>query len=110
MPFIYLQEDLFLIPTAEVPVTNLYRDEILDSEPTPHSVCGTHHLAFRREAGSYGKDTQGLIRVHQFQKVELVNFVHPHDSYDELEQLTQSAETVLQKLTITLSSHGTLHW
>lgn len=91
------KEDLFLIPTAEVPVTNLYRDEILDSDQLPIRYVA-HTSCFRREAGSYGKDTQGLIRVHQFQKVELVNFVHPGNSYDELERLTQSAETVLQQL------------
>ena len=90
-------EDLFLIPTAEVPVTNLYRDEILDTKQLPIRYVA-HTSCFRREAGSYGKDTQGLIRVHQFQKVELVNFVHPDHSYDELERLTQAAETILQKL------------
>ena len=90
-------EDLFLIPTAEVPVTNLYRDEVLDSNTIPIRYVA-HTACFRREAGSYGKDTQGLIRVHQFQKVELVNFVHPDHSYDELERLTQAAETILQQL------------
>ena len=90
-------EDFFLIPTAEVPVTNLYRDEILNAEQLPiRYVANTS--CFRREAGSYGKDSQGLIRVHQFQKVELVNFVHPDGSYDELERLTQAAEAILQKL------------
>ena len=93
------QEDLFLIPTAEVPVTNLYRDEILDSNQLPIRYVA-HTSCFRREAGSYGKDTQGLIRVHQFQKVELVNFVHPDHSYDELERLTQAAETILQQLNL----------
>jgi len=92
-------EDLFLIPTAEVPVTNLYRDEILDSDQLPLRYVA-HTSCFRREAGSYGKDTQGLIRVHQFQKVELVNFVHPDQSYDELERLTQAAETILQQLNL----------
>jgi len=91
------KEDLFLIPTAEVPVTNLYRDEILDSAQLPLRYVA-HTSCFRREAGSYGKDTQGLIRVHQFQKVELVNFVHPDNSYAELERLTQAAETILQRL------------
>jgi seryl-tRNA synthetase len=90
-------EDFFLIPTAEVPVTNLYRDEVLDTNQLPIRYVA-HTSCFRREAGSYGKDTQGLIRVHQFQKVELVNFVHPDHSYDELERLTQAAETILQKL------------
>ena len=90
-------EDLFLIPTAEVPVTNFYRDEVLDANKIPIRYVA-HTSCFRREAGSYGKDTQGLIRVHQFQKVELVNFVHPDHSYDELERLTQAAETILQQL------------
>ncbi len=90
-------DDLFLIPTAEVPVTNIFRDEILDEESLPiyytaYSAC------FRREAGSYGKDTKGLIRVHQFDKVELVKFVKPEDSYNELEKLLNNAETVLQLL------------
>ena len=90
-------EDFFLIPTAEVPVTNFYRDDVLDTKQLPMRYVA-HSSCFRREAGSYGKDTQGLIRVHQFQKVELVNFVHPEQSYDELEQLTKAAETILQKL------------
>ncbi len=91
------EEDFFLIPTAEVPVTNYFRDEILTSEDLPiRFVAPTS--CFRREAGSYGKDTQGLIRVHQFQKVELVNFSRPDESYELLEQLTQAAETVLQQL------------
>jgi len=91
------EEDLFLIPTAEVPVTNLFREEILDTDQLPlRYVASTS--CFRREAGSYGKDTQGMIRVHQFQKVELVNFVRPEDSYDQLEQLTGAAESILQKL------------
>ena len=90
-------EDLFLIPTAEVPVTNLYRDDVLDINQLPIRYVA-HTACFRREAGSYGKDTQGLVRVHQFQKVELVNFVHPDQSYDELDRLTQAAETILQKL------------
>jgi seryl-tRNA synthetase len=90
-------EDFFLIPTAEVPVTNLYRDEVLDTNQLPIRYVA-HTSCFRREAGSYGKDTQGLIRVHQFQKVELVNFLHPDQSYDELERLTQAAETILQQL------------
>jgi len=91
------EEDLFLIPTAEVPITNIFREEIIDTEQLPiRFVASTP--CFRREAGSYGKDTQGLIRVHQFQKVELVNFSHPDESYTHLEQLTQAAEAVLQKL------------
>ena len=91
------EEDLFLIPTAEVPVTNLYRDEILEATQLPLRYVA-HTSCFRREAGSYGKDTQGLIRVHQFQKVELVNFVIPENSYNELERLTHAAETILQRL------------
>jgi seryl-tRNA synthetase len=93
------EEDLFLIPTAEVPVTNLFREEILDVDQLPlRFVASTS--CFRREAGSYGKDTQGMIRVHQFQKVELVNFVRPEDSYDNLERLTLAAESILQKLAL----------
>jgi seryl-tRNA synthetase len=91
------EEDLFLIPTAEVPVTNLFREEILDTAHLPLRFVA-HTSCFRREAGSYGKDTQGMIRVHQFQKVELVNFVRPEDSYDQLEQLTRAAESILQQL------------
>ena len=90
-------DDLFLIPTAEVPVTNMFRDEILDEEKLP--IYYTAYTAcFRREAGSYGKDTKGLIRVHQFDKVELVKFVKPETSYDELEKLVADAERVLQLL------------
>jgi seryl-tRNA synthetase len=90
-------DDLFLIPTAEVPVTNIHRDEILEEEKLP--VYYTAYTAcFRREAGSYGKDTKGLMRVHQFDKVELVKFVKPDTSYDELEALLANAERVLQKL------------
>ncbi|GJL57828.1 MAG: serine--tRNA ligase [Nitrospirales bacterium] len=91
------EEDFFLIPTAEVPVTNLLREEILDADQLPLRFVA-YTSCFRREAGSYGKDTQGLIRMHQFQKVELVNFVRPEDSYDQLERLTQAAESILQKL------------
>jgi seryl-tRNA synthetase len=90
-------KDLWLIPTAEVPVTNLYRDEVLDGTRLP--VCLTAYTpCFRSEAGSYGKDVRGIIRQHQFQKVELVKFSRPENSYDELEKLTRNAETVLQKL------------
>ena len=89
--------DLFLIPTAEVPVTNIHRDEVLAEESLPiHYVAYTP--CFRSEAGSYGKDTRGLIRQHQFNKVELVKFCKPEDSYRELEALTQNAETILQRL------------
>jgi seryl-tRNA synthetase len=91
------EKDLWLIPTAEVPVTNLYRDETLDGSRLPISLTA-YTPCFRSEAGSYGKDVRGIIRQHQFQKVELVKFAHPERSYDELEKLTHDAETVLQKL------------
>ena len=91
------EKDLWLIPTAEVPVTNLYRDEVLDSACLPISLTA-YTPCFRSEAGSYGKDVRGIIRQHQFQKVELVKFSRPETSYDELEKLTSNAETVLQKL------------
>ena len=90
-------KDLWLIPTAEVPVTNLYRDETLDQSRLPISLTA-YTPCFRSEAGSYGKDVRGIIRQHQFQKVELVKFSKPEDSYDELEKLTHDAEEVLQKL------------
>jgi seryl-tRNA synthetase len=90
-------KDLWLIPTAEVPVTNLYRDEILDQSKLP--ICLTAYTpCFRSEAGSYGKDVRGIIRQHQFQKVELVKFTRPEQSYEEHEKLTRNAEEVLQKL------------
>ena len=89
--------DLFLIPTAEVPVTNMYRDEIIDGSKLPISYCA-YSACFRAEAGSAGRDTRGLIRQHQFNKVELVKFVDPETSYDELEKLTNDAERVLQLL------------
>jgi seryl-tRNA synthetase len=91
------EKDLWLIPTAEVPVTNLYRDEVLDGDRLPVSLTA-YTPCFRSEAGSYGKDVRGIIRQHQFQKVELVKFAHPSQSYEELEKLTRNAETVLQKL------------
>ena len=89
--------EYFLVPTAEVPVTNMYRDEIIEGDKLPikhvaYSAC------FRAEAGSAGKDTRGLIRQHQFNKVELVKFVKPEESYDELEKLTRDAEKVLRLL------------
>jgi len=90
-------KDLWLISTAEVPVTNLYRDEVLDAARLPISLTA-YSACFRSEAGSYGKDVRGIIRQHQFQKVELVKFSKPEDSYDELEKLTRDAEEVLQKL------------
>jgi seryl-tRNA synthetase len=89
--------DLWLIPTAEVPVTNLYRDEVLEVARLPVSLTA-YTPCFRSEAGSYGKDVRGIIRQHQFQKVELVKFAHPDTSYDELEKLTGHAESILQKL------------
>jgi seryl-tRNA synthetase len=91
------EKDLWLIPTAEVPVTNLYRDETIDGARLPVSLTA-YTACFRSEAGSYGKDVRGIIRQHQFQKVELVKFAHPDRSYDELEKLTHHAETILQKL------------
>jgi seryl-tRNA synthetase len=91
------EKDLWLISTAEVPVTNLYRDEILDAARLPISLTA-YTPCFRSEAGSYGKDVRGIIRQHQFQKVELVKFSRPENSYDEHEKLTRDAETVLQKL------------
>jgi seryl-tRNA synthetase len=89
--------DLWLIPTAEVPLTNLYRDETIDTARLPLSVTG-YTPCFRSEAGSYGKDVRGIIRQHQFQKVELVKFARPDQSYEQHEQLTRDAETILQKL------------
>jgi len=91
------EKDLWLIPTAEVPVTNLYRDEVLDQAQLPISLTA-YTPCFRSEAGSYGKDVRGIIRQHQFQKVELVKFAHPEHSYEEHEKLTHNAEEVLQKL------------
>lgn len=89
--------DYWLIPTAEVPVTNLYRDEVLDAEKLPIKYCAWT-ACFRSEAGSYGRDTRGLIRQHQFQKVELVKFALPEQSYGELESMTRDAGAVLEKL------------
>ena len=90
-------KDLWLVPTAEVPVTNLYRDEVLDGAKLPISLTA-YTPCFRSEAGSYGKDVRGIIRQHQFQKVELVKFARPEHSYDDLEKLTRDAEEILQKL------------
>lgn len=92
-------DDLFLIPTAEVPVTNMHRDEILPEDDLPIRYTA-YSPCFRREAGSYGRETRGLIRVHQFDKVEMVKFVRPESSYDELETLVNDAEAVLQLLNI----------
>jgi seryl-tRNA synthetase len=89
--------DFWLIPTAEVPVTNLHRDETLDLDKLPLKYCA-YTPCFRSEAGSYGRDVRGIIRQHQFQKVELVKFANPESSYDELEALTRDAEDILQRL------------
>lgn len=89
--------DYFLIPTAEVPVTNIHRDEILSVDELPIKYCA-YTPCFRSEAGSAGRDTRGLVRQHQFNKVELVKFVKPEESYEELEKLTNDAETMLQML------------
>jgi seryl-tRNA synthetase len=91
------EEDLFLNPTAEVPVTNIYRDEILEGDRLPVYIT-SHCASYRREAGSYGRDTRGMIRVHQFDKVELVKFVRPETSYEEHEKLLADAEDVLRRL------------
>lgn len=91
------EKDQWLVPTAEVPVTNLYRDEVLDKARLPVSLTA-YTPCFRSEAGSYGKDVRGIIRQHQFQKVELVKFAHPEHSYEDLERLTHDAEEILQKL------------
>jgi seryl-tRNA synthetase len=91
------ESDLWLIPTAEVPVTNLYRDEVLEAARLPISLTA-YTPCFRSEAGSYGKDVRGIIRQHQFQKVEMVKFARPEESYEQLEKLTHDAEEVLQKL------------
>src|SRR5271170_6813309 len=96
-PGVYQESDHWLIPTAEVPVTNLFRDETLDESQLPTSFCA-YTPCFRSEAGSYGKDVRGMIRQHQFQKVELVKFVRPEDSESEHERLTRHAETVLGRL------------
>jgi seryl-tRNA synthetase len=95
--FKIVNDDYFLIPTAEVPVTNLYRDEILKGEELPIKYVA-YSACFRSEAGSAGRDTRGLIRQHQFNKVELVKFAKPEESYEELEKLTRDAESVLQGL------------
>jgi seryl-tRNA synthetase len=94
------EDDLYLIPTAEVPVTNIHRDEILDISELPKKYVA-YSACFRREAGSWGRETKGFLRVHQFNKVELVKFTTPETSYDELESLVKDAEEVLQLLNIT---------
>ncbi len=93
------KDDLFLIPTAEVPVTNLHRDEILSAEDLPVKYCA-YSACFRREAGSWGKETRGFLRLHQFNKVELVKLVRPEDSYQELESLVRDAARILELLGI----------
>jgi seryl-tRNA synthetase len=101
-PDLFKLEDergFYLIPTAEVPVTNYHRDEILDASHLPMKWAA-YSACFRSEAGSYGKDTRGIIRQHQFEKVELVKYSLPENSYDELESLTRDAEVILQKLGI----------
>ncbi|UZJ39923.1 serine--tRNA ligase [Prosthecochloris sp. SCSIO W1102] len=96
----YMNEDnLYAIPTAEVPVTNLHREEMLRDEQLPISYAA-YSACFRREAGSYGKDTRGFLRVHQFNKVEMVKFTRPEDSYEALEEILQNAETILKALKI----------
>ena len=94
-----LTDDYFLIPTAEVPLTNLYRDKILNLNQLPQKLTA-HTSCFRSEAGSYGKDTKGLIRQHQFEKVELVQICHPDKSFEALENLTSDAETILKELNL----------
>jgi seryl-tRNA synthetase len=91
------EDNLYLIPTAEVPVTNIYRDVILTEEDFPIKNCG-YTPCFRREAGSYGKDVRGLNRLHQFDKVEIVQITHPDKSYEALEQMSAYVQTLLQKL------------
>ena len=105
------KHDFWLIPTAEVPVTNIYRDETLEGEKLPVKLCA-YTPCFRSEAGSYGRDVRGIIRQHQFQKVELVKFTRPEQSYEELERLTADAEDVLCRLglpfrTVVLSTGDT---
>jgi len=94
------RDDLFLVPTAEVPLANLHRDEVLAAKELPLYYTA-YTACFRREAGAYGRDTRGIIRVHQFDKVELVKYVHPDTSYDELEKLVGNAEAILQQLGLT---------
>ena len=94
-----LTDDYYLIPTAEVPLTNIYRDQIIQLSDLPFKMTA-HTTCFRSEAGSYGKDTRGLIRQHQFEKVELVQICHPNKSFDALETLTSHAESILQELNL----------
>ncbi len=92
-------DDLFAIPTAEVPIVNIHRDEVMDSKTFPVKYCG-YTACFRREAGSYGKDTKGFLRVHQFNKVELINFCLPEDSYSQMEEMLNHACGILEALNI----------
>ena len=98
-------QDLWLIPTAEVPVTNIYAGETLEADALPVKLCA-YTPCFRSEAGSYGRDVRGIIRVHQFQKVELVKFTRPEASYDELEKLTADAEDILRRLGTAVPHRG----
>jgi len=91
------KDELYCIPTAEVPITNIYRDNVLNEDDLPIKIAG-YSACFRREAGSYGKETKGLLRVHQFNKVELVRFSNPKNSYDQLEEILNNAEEILQNL------------
>ena len=102
------EDALYLIPTAEVPVTNLYRDEVLPGDQLPLRHCA-FTPCFRSEAGSYGKDTKGIIRQHQFHKVELVAFANPSEAEAELEHLTECAEAILEALELPLPPHAALH-
>ena len=95
--YVVTRDDLYLVPTAEVPVTNLHRDEVLEPDAVPIRYAA-YSPCFRREAGAAGKDTRGILRVHQFDKVEMVSFVAPADSEAELERLTGHAEILLQRL------------
>jgi seryl-tRNA synthetase len=98
--YVVTRDDLYLIPTAELPVTNLHRDEILDAASLPIRYAA-YSASFRREAGAAGRDTRGILRVHQFDKVEMVSFTTPDDSSAELEWLTERAESLLQRLGLT---------
>ena len=95
--YVVTRDDLYLIPTAEVPVTNLHRDEILDAAALPIRYAA-YSASFRREAGAAGRDTRGILRVHQFDKVEMVSFVRPGESEAELELMTERAEGLLRRL------------
>ena len=101
------EREFYLIPTAEVPITNIYRDEIVDQLPIKYVA---HTPCFRSEAGSYGRDTRGMIRQHQFEKVEMVQFVHPDDSWDALEGLVGHAESNFAEAGFTLSHSDSLWW